>query len=302
MPIVTPRNTARFQLEVDGTTVGSLRHFSGLGAVADVVQNDAGAGTPPKKHVANFKWTAGHAKLGLGMGQGMYGWLKASLDQGGARKNGSFKVADAAGKVQSAYSFSNALVTAVTFPKLDATSKEVGTLDVAFEAEQLRWALGSGEALAPAAVLRAKAWLSSNFKLSLGTLPCARVVSVEAFTWRCEVASDGIGVGREPTQQPAKVTVPDITLTISAADFAPWAAAAQAWFVEGKRMEADELQGSITLLDPTLTDANALGTITLGNVGFKAFTPPEADANAGHLATFTVVLYVERMGLELKAV
>lgn len=302
MPIVTPRNTGRFQLEVDGTPVGSLRHFSGLGTVADMAQTAPAAGGPPKKHVANFRWAPGKARLGLGMGQGMYGWLKASLDQGGARKGGSFKLADAAGKVQSAHTFSNALVTALTVPRLDAASKEAGYLEVAFEAEQVQWALGSGEVLAPGALRPVtKAWITSNFKLSLGNLPCARVVAVEAFTWRCEVAADAIGVGRVPIAQPAKVTVPDLQLTISVADHPAWAAAAKAWFVDGQRLEANELQGRLTLLDPTLDEANALGAITLGNVGFKAYTPPEADTSAGALATFSVLLYVEKMGLELKA-
>lgn len=301
MPIVTPRSNGRFQLEVDGTAVGSLRHFSGLGTVGDVVQIAPAAGAQPKKHLANFTWTPGQARLGLGMGQGMAAWLQASLDQGGARKSGSFKLADAAGKVQSACSFSNALVTAITFPKLDATSREAGYLDVAFQAEQVQWALGSGEALAPGAIHpAAKAWITSNFKLSLGKLPCARVVAVEPFTWRCEAASDAVGVGREPGLHPAKVTVPDLQLTISAADFAPWAAAAKAWFVDGQHLEANELQGRITLLDPTLNEANALGAITLANVGFKAFNLPEADTGAGGQATFSVVLYVEKMGLEVK--
>lgn len=301
MPIVTPRSNGRFQLEVDGTAVGGLRHFSGLGAVADVVQAGAGPGTQPKKHVANVAWAPGVARLGLDMGQGMYAWLKASLDQGGAHQAGAFKLADFNGQVQAAYSFSNALVTAITFPRLDAASKEAGTLEVAFQAEQLRWALGGGEALTTGATRRAKAWLSSNFKLSLGSLPCARVVAVEAFTWRCEVATDPIGMEREPKLRPAKVTVPNLKLTLSMADFAPWAAAAKAWFVDGQHLEANELQGSITLLDPTLNEANALGEITLANVGFKAFHPPEAGTAADKLQTFGVELYVEKMGLALKA-
>lgn len=301
MPTVVTRSAGRFQLEVDGAAVGSLRHFSGLGLEADIAQNDVGPGSVPKKHVTNFKWAPGVAKLGLGMGKGMYEWIKASFAQTNVRRDGAFKVADANGKVQSSLNFNGGIMTSVTVPKLDGSSKESGFLDIAFQAEQVRWALAPGEDISHVVARPGKAWVTSNFKLSLGNLPCARVAAVDAFTWRCEPAADSVGVLREPTTHPAKVTVPDIRLTISAADFLPWAEAAKKWFVDGQRMDGDEMQGRITLLDPTLNDANAMGWIDLVNVGFKSFTPPEADTAADRLLTFSVELYVEQMRFSLKA-
>jgi len=301
MPTVVTRSAGRFQLEVDGATVGSLRHFSGLGMEADIAQNDMGPASVAKKHVANFKWAPGAAKVGLGMGKGMYEWIKASFAQTNVRRDGAFKVADANGKVQSSLNFNGGIMTSVTVPKMDGSSKEAGFFDIAFQAEQVQWALASGEDISKVVARPGKAWVSSNFKLSLGNLPCARVAAVDAFTWRCELAADSVGVFREPTTQAAKVTVPDIRLTISAADFQPWAEAAKKWFVDGQHLEADEMKGRITLLDPTLNEANALGWIDLVNVGFKSFNPPEADTTTDHLMTFSVVLYVEQMNFSLKA-
>ena len=40
-------------------------------------------------------------------------------------------------------------------------------------------------------------------------LPCERVASIDSFTWKCSVAADQIGIHREHTKHPAKVTVPD---------------------------------------------------------------------------------------------
>lgn len=281
--------------------VGSLKHFSGLGAEADMALTQAAGEAAPKKHVANFRWTPGQARVGLGMGKGMYEWIKASFAQGNVRRGGVFRVADFNGKVQSAINFDGGVVSSVTVPKCDGSAKEAGLFDITFAPEQVRWVVGGGEVLGQAVAARAKEWLTSNFKLSIGSLPCERVATVDAFTWRCELVDSG-GLGRRPGPQwEARVTVPDIRLTISAADFPAWAEAARKWFVDGQRQDADEMQGRITLLDPTLKEANALGWIDLVNVGFKAFNPAQADLGLDHLERFSVELYVEKMLFTIKA-
>jgi hypothetical protein len=55
------------------------------------------------------------------------------------------------------------------------------------------------------------------------------------------------------------------------------------------------MTGRLTLLGPTLKEADALGWIDLVNVGFRKFSPAGAETGADHAANFTVVLYVEKM-------
>ena len=71
----------RFALDVDGYNVGFLKKFSGLAMEADIVANDLGPDNVQKKHVANIKWTPGKATVGIGMGKGMYDWIKAVVRQ-----------------------------------------------------------------------------------------------------------------------------------------------------------------------------------------------------------------------------
>lgn len=287
----------RFALDIDGYNVGFLKKFSGLAMEADIVANDLGPDNLQKKHVSNIKWTPGKATVGIGMGNGMYQWIKASFDKGHITKNGTLTSADFDYKAQSQLTFFNALITSVTVPKLDGGSKDAAYFDVEFEAEQVRWAKGGGEVIKGNIGPKQKAWLCSNFRVEIGSLPCNRVSSVDSFTWKCSVATDQIGIFREPTKHPAKVVTPDIKLSISYADYQPWADAARKWFVDGNHEEKDEMTGRIVFLGPDMK--NELGSIDLLGVGFKKFSNEDLEANSEKIKRFNVELYVEGMRFNL---
>ena len=127
----------------------------------------------------------------------------------------------------------------------------------------------------------------------MGGLPCSRLASVDSFTWKCAVSKDQVGITREPTYHPAKVTVPDLKVAISMADYQAWADAAKKWFVDGHHLEGDELQGRIVFLGPDMR--KELGEITLLNVGLKSFTDDDNEANSEKIKRFHAELYVEQM-------
>jgi len=283
----------RFALDIDGYNVGFLKKFSGLAMEADIATNDLGPDNVQKKHVSNIKWTPGKATVGMGMGKGMYDWMKASFDKGYLTKSGMFTSADFNYKAQSSLSFTEALITGVTVPKLSGDSKDAAYFDIEFEAEQVRWAKGGGEDIRGQIGAKQKAWLCSNFRFELGGLPCNRVASIDSFTWKCAVAPDQLGIFREPTKHPAKVTVPDLKIAISYADHDAWAKVARDWFVSGKHLESNEMQGRIVFLGPDVKEE--LGSIDLLNVGFKKFSDDDAEANSEKIKRFNVELYVEKM-------
>ena len=287
----------RFSLDIDGYNVGFLKKFSGLAMEADIVANDLGPDNVQKKHVSNIKWTPGKATVGIGMGKGMYDWIKAAFDKGYVTKNGTFTSADFNYKAQSQLTFLNGLITGVTVPKLDGASKDAAYFDIEFDTEQVRWAKGGNEDIRGKVGPKQKAWLCSNFRIEIGGLPCDRIATLDSFTWKCAVASDQIGIHREPTKHPAKVTVPDLKLGISYADHDAWAQAAKKWFVDGEHLEGNEMTGRIVFLDPNMKDE--LGEITLMNVGFKKFSDDDAEANSEKIKRFNVELYVEKMEFKI---
>jgi len=289
MATQTTFTSGRFALDVDGFRVDELKRFSGLDAQADIAANDIGATGTQKKHVTNTGWTPGQATTGIGMGKGMYGWIKSALNTGGGTRGGAFKLADFNDKVTSIFQFLNASLTDLTVPKLDGSSKDVGAFDVRFEAETVRWSKGASEELPGKPGSKTKAWLCSNFRVTIGTLPCTRVATIDSFTWHCPAPI---------AQHKPVVLVPDLRLTISIADYDAWTVAAKKWFIDGEHAEANEMTGKITFLAPNLADE--LGSIDLLNIGFKKFERPVALANSESIERFAVELYVEKMMLNIK--
>jgi hypothetical protein len=223
----------------------------------------------------------------------MYNWIKESFDKGYQMQNGSVIAGDFNFNAQTRLDFMNALITSVTVPKLDGSSKDAAYFDIEFDAEQVRWSQGDGSKLQATTGAKQKAWLCSNFSVEIGSLPCTRVATVDSFTWKQAVAPDYIGTFREPTKHPAKVTVPDIKLSISSADYEPWAQAAKKWFVDGHHLESDEMTGMIQFLGPDMSQK--IGELDLMNVGFKKFSEDDREANSEKIARFSAELYVEQM-------
>src|SRR4029079_13551903 len=178
----------RFALDVAGYNVGFLKKFSGLAMEASVVVTDLGPANVQKKHVSNIKWTAAKASVGIGMGKGMYDWIKQSFDKSYAARDGAFIAADFNYQAQSRLDFYRALITSVTVPKLDGSSKDAAYFDVEFDPEQVRWSKGDGKDISAQLGAKQKQWLCSNFMVEIGGLPCKRIASVDSFTWKCSVA------------------------------------------------------------------------------------------------------------------
>ena len=288
----------RFLLDIGGWNVGFLKKFSGLAMEADIVSHDLGPDNVQKKHVSNIKWTPGKATCGIGMGKGMYDWIKQSFDKSYAPRSGRFVSGDFNYKAQSELTFKGGLITSVTCPKLDGSSKDAAYFDIEWECEEVRWAKGSGASIQGKIGPKQKQWLCSNFKIEIGGLPCTRIATLDSFTWKCAVAADMVGIFVENTKHPAKVTVPDLKISISYADHQAWADAAKKWFIDGERLESHEMQGSITFLGPDMK--TPLGNIDLMNVGFKKFSDDDAEANTEKIKRFNVELYVEKMVFNLQ--
>jgi len=299
MPMQPTANApALYCLTIGNTAVEALHSFGGLGLVADLSDDLSapGSGLEPK-HVANVRWTPAKAEIGIGMGKAMYDWIRSAFGSGGnAWRDGAFTVTDPNGKVTAETDYFHAQLTGFTVPRLDASSKEPGRFEVVFEAEQVRWAPtgGSLESL----VSRPKPWIVSHFKFEFGGLPCSRIAAIESFAWTCPVVRDPLS---RDGSHPGKVTIPDLTLTISSADYAAWAAAAKSWFIDGRHLAADEQAARLTLFGPSLAADDVLGEFTFSGVGFKAFQPADVAVHGDAVGRFTVVLYVEGMVFSMPA-
>ena len=112
-------------------------------------------------------------------------------------------------------------------------------------------------------------------------------------SWRLAVTKDEVGQFREATSHPTKVEVPNIKLTISAADLAQWQAWAKQAFDRGRNAALPEVTGAIEFLAPDLEEV--LARIDLFGLRPVSLNVPRRRANRGQVARFTVELYCERM-------
>jgi hypothetical protein len=284
-----------FALDIMGVNAGSLKKFDGLQMEADIVSNDLGPANIQKKHVANIRWTPAKASIGIDIGKEMYTIIQRAFQAQQKPFDGALHVADSNYKIQSSLNFTDAIMTSVTFPKMDGSSKDAAYFDFEWEAEMVRWLMGDNSDIRRPIAAEQKAWLRSNFRFEMGGLPCNRVATIDSFTWKCAVVRDPIG---EPTRRPAKVTVPNITVEVSMADYDAWFQAAKKWFIDGDHEAKDEMSGAIVFLAPDMK--TEIGRVTLKNCGFARFTHGTFEANSERVARFSCEFYVEAMEFAIK--
>ena len=278
-----------------GVNAGFLKKFDGLQMEADIVTNDLGPANIQKKHVANIRWTPAKATIGIGMGKEMYTIIQRAFEAQQKPFDGALHVADFNYKIQSSLNFTGAIMTSVTVPKMDGSSKDAAYFDLEWEAETVRWLKGDDSDIRRPIAPEQKAWLCSNFRFEMGGLPCNRVATIDSFTWKCAVVRDPIG---EPTRRAAKVTVPNIKVEVSMADYDAWFQAAKKWFIDGDHEAKDEMAGAIVFLAPDMK--TEIGRVTLKNCGFAKFTHGALEANSEKVARFSCEFYVEDMEFAIK--
>ncbi len=123
---------ATYTLELDGAPMGFLQSFDGGMATGDVVVEPAGADRIQKKHLGNVYLEEIVITFSETMDKAVYDWIASTLTGNIVRKNGAVIVGDLTNKPVYRIDFSNALITEIGFPALDASSKDPATLSLKF--------------------------------------------------------------------------------------------------------------------------------------------------------------------------
>jgi len=293
-------SAGRFALFTDGEALGFVKSVSGGNIKGVVATHDAGPSNWIKKHLSTIKHEEITIEVGMGLSPSFYKWIESSFAISQKTKNkakqarsGEVVAADFDYKAQRAMIFSDAHITALTIPALDGSSKDPAYLTVTLNPTRLRHERRQGERLSHSKDTKKKKWLASGFTFEIGSLPCERITKIDAFTLKQSVVKVGGGKTREPTKHPTKTEVPNIKVTFSARDAAAWEAWFNAFVIEGKCADGDELNGQITLLGPNHKDE--LARVTLRHVGIISLQPAKYHAKKGTVTKMVAELYVEEM-------
>jgi hypothetical protein len=289
-------NAGRFLLSLDETP-SLLKDFDGGNIKSEVATIKVSSDKVALKTNTTLKFEPFTINIGMSMGKPLAEWIKATLDLSHMRKNGYIVAANTDGEAMGYRHFRDALITEITVPALDAASKEPAFFTCKFDAEEITYAKGDKAKLSGKVNVKQKAWLTSNFRVKIGDMPCTRISKVDSFTIKQGITEDPSGEQRIPEKVACNVEFPNLKITFSSIDAPKW----EEWFtdfcIKGNNGNDKELQGSIEFLSPATKDT--LGTIDLFQIGIFSLNAVKLESDKAGVAQHVAELYVEKMAFNL---
>ncbi|MBC7944583.1 MAG: phage tail protein [Burkholderiales bacterium] len=286
--------TSRFLLIVDGQEAGFVQSVEGGAVSAEVIAVSSGSELFSSKHIGPPQYEDLGIQIGLSMSPAFYAWVADSWVTRQRQRDLSVIVCDAQLKAIQESQFFRTLITETTFPALDASSKDAGTIDIKFTPELSRTKKGSGQLVPTSAPTKQKQWLVSNFRLDIPGLDCAKVSRIDTFTVKQTLIrhTDGAGATRIA---PDRLDFPNLKISLAESSAQSWLQWHEDFVVKGNNGAGQERKGSLTLLAPNLT--SELVRINFFNLGIFRMGREKAAADKQAIARLTAELYCERMEL-----
>jgi phage tail-like protein len=307
MPITSTKRgyvAGKYAIELDSIEAGWVSSVEGGHATSDVVVEKLGPDHIQKKHIAGVKYEDITVNCGTGMSKGFYNWIKDSFDHKYSRKNGAVISCDYNYKEHSRLTFSNALITEVGFPALDASSKDAAKMSIKLAPEYTRMttstdgpSVSGGKYKSDQSVQ--KKWLPSNFRLKIDGLDCTKVNKIEAITVKQKVVENAVGESRDYEREPAHLEIPNLVVTLAEShgkEFYQWH---EDFVIKGNNGDDKEKGGSLEFLAPNLSDV--LFTITFEHLGIFKLTPEKVEAGSENIRRIKAEMYCEDMKFDYKA-
>src|SRR5277367_5338215 len=123
-------SAARYSLELNSASMGSVESFEGGNATGEVVVESLNVDGIAHKHLGGVTYEEIVLTCGASMSQPFYDWLVAALKGKPMPQNGAVVAYDSSLTEAWRLNFFNALVSEVGFPALDGSSKDQATLCV----------------------------------------------------------------------------------------------------------------------------------------------------------------------------
>ena len=293
-----PLGPIKVALVLDGQVAGLLDSAEGGMAASDVVNEKAGSDHIVHKHIGNPKYEDFTIQTGLTLGPAVYQWIQAMISGKTERKSGSIVVLDRDGSTElRRMDWRNGLITEVSFPALDAASKDACKMSIKISPETTRVTRYGGAQFSGANGLSAfkqKAWLCSNFRIKIGNLDASRVNKIEALTIKQKILDDPQGQLREP----AALEYPNLAVTLADLDADGFWAWHEDFVVKGNNGQDQERSATLEYLGPGRR-STPLFTLALGHIGIFKLTPDKMEAGAEDLRRVKAEMYVEEMTFDV---
>ena len=200
------------------------------------------------------------------------------------RKSGAVVYLDASSREVCRLSFSNALITEVGFPALEAGQNEPAIMTVRLTCASTRRHRDSAGRTYNLNPNRGPSWLVSSFRLNLDGLgeTTSRTVRIEEL------------IVRGPN--PGSLAVPDLVITFPASSGQPMEAWLEDFVIKGNNGDAQKKSGTLEWLSPDLREV--FGTLSFEHLGIHRLDPVMFDTGNRTLHLLQAQMYCENLRLE----
>lgn len=271
----------KYLLELDGQVCGYVSEPEGGHAVADVLLEKRVGNDRPKKHLGKVRYEEVTLAAGTGLCDGFYKWVQDSFGprtpNNTGRRNGAVVRTDNVLNVLERMTFTNALVTEVGMPALDATSQAAAKMTVKFKPERTSRLKGSGKLAFASNANQQKQWTLGSFRLTGAkrlTTALSNVSKLEALTVKQRVTENPVGDLRDYEKEPASMETPNLVVTVAeshASEFYSWH---EDFVVNGNCGDVKEETFAIQYLERT--GQTVLFELTLRGAGIFKVAPDKA--------------------------
>lgn len=291
--------SGHFEMSIDGhKTTTYLTKVEGGWAKANTSDEQHGAGPLRVKQLANFEYEPIKIEFGASSGGEVFQWIQDSWKGSKfSTRNGEIVHADFNLDATYQHEFFNSLISEVTFPSLDGSSKEMGIIKCTIVPEGVLTTLKPGRKLQPDARPKQKMWTMSSFRLTLDQLDGLEYTNkIDSFTIKQGVKKHYVGAERFPQIVPTKIEFPTLSCTISLAYADKLLKWHNDYIAKGKVDPTAQLSGALEFLSPDRKQT--IFRINLFEVGLASAAIMPSTANADQIKRVKFDLFVNRMEMD----
>jgi phage tail-like protein len=295
-----------FALEMDNQAlpVGFVTQMDGGSFRSEPIQHQTGQDQFIAKYAGKPKYDDISIGIGMPNSSRLFNWVKSSIENVPERHGGALVGYDNfAGQAErSRRVFTDALISEITFPSLDAASNQPANISLKIAPETLTYQRGSSRLNAAQArdeAIKQKRWSCANFGLRLDGFwgqGSQRNAKIESFTIKQTIMENPAGDRLENTKWAGRVEYPNLVVTFDEGNMADW----YAWFkdssLEGK---ITRRTGAISWYAPDMK--TELMRLNLDGVGLLNLEVERYEAGKEQIARVKATLFVETMQLQAGA-
>ena len=297
-------SAAHYVLELDGKKdIGLIRSVDGGGVKSEIMTYHMGHTHELWRQIGKPKYEDLKLEFSMSFSDEFYNWIKFFFEGKIERRNGAIVAGDFHYKERARREFQEAMISEITFPKLDGSDKNACYMQATIAPETLRFAPGSGNDIqAQIGQLNQKLWTASNFRLTLdgGGLndSTGRVTKIDSFTIKQTVQEYHMGNRRDPLRLPGILEFPNITFYVPESDSKPFTDHFTKYAMSGTKQLLPRITGAIEMQDNA---ASELCRVELAGIDIANISADKSEAGSDKIKEVKVEITVESMSFKYQA-